>query len=137
LVDEVAELSRNLPDDAKAHDALYFADKVKDAEGALLRAQQEFTDDADIIQVEARLRHELDQEDRALKALWGWPGLWELRTRTIGEATSNWKMHWSRPGLRPAGPIGNTMPWIQKIVSSHQISNDAGMKGFFTPPLTG
>lgn len=69
LVDEVAELSASLPEDAKPHEALFFADKVKDAEAALLRAQQEFTDDADIIQVEARLRQELDQEDRALKAL--------------------------------------------------------------------
>ena len=69
LVDEVAELSKSLPGDARAHEALFFADKVKDAETALMRAQQEFTDDADIIQVEARLRQELDQEGPALKAL--------------------------------------------------------------------
>jgi SIR2-like domain/Tetratricopeptide repeat/'Cold-shock' DNA-binding domain len=69
LVDEVSDLSRNLADDAKTHDALFFADKVKDAEGALFRAQQEFPDDADIIQIEARLRQELDQEDRALRAM--------------------------------------------------------------------
>jgi hypothetical protein len=42
---------------------------VKDAETALLKAQQEFPDDADIIQVEARLRSELDQKDKALFAL--------------------------------------------------------------------
>ena len=54
LVDEVAELSKNLPEDARAHEAIFFADKVKDAETALQRAQQEFPDDADIIQVEAR-----------------------------------------------------------------------------------
>jgi tetratricopeptide (TPR) repeat protein len=35
----------------------------------LARAQQEFPDDSDIIQVEARLRSELDQKDRALRAL--------------------------------------------------------------------
>ena len=35
----------------------------------MVRAQQEFPDDFDIIQVEARLRSELDQKDRALRAL--------------------------------------------------------------------
>ena len=69
LVDEVSELSNNLPEEAKPHEALFFADKVKDAEQALQKAQQEFPDDADIIQVEARLRQELDQEGPALRAL--------------------------------------------------------------------
>src|SRR5260370_6443090 len=74
LVDEVADLSRSLPEDAKPHEARFFAEKVRDAENALARAQQDFDDDADIIQVEARLRQVLDQEDRALRALqraWG------------------------------------------------------------------
>jgi hypothetical protein len=74
LVDEVAELSRSLPDKPKPHEAQFFAEKVRDAENALARAQQDFDDDADIIQVEARLRQVLDQEDRALRALqraWG------------------------------------------------------------------
>ena len=69
LVDEVVELSKSISDDAKRHEALFFADKVKDAEAALLRAQQEFPDDADIIQVEARLREGLEEEGPALKAL--------------------------------------------------------------------
>jgi cold shock CspA family protein len=69
LVDEVAELSRGLTENTKQHEAIFFAEKVKDAENALARAQQQFPDDADIIQVEARLRHELDQEGRALMAL--------------------------------------------------------------------
>jgi tetratricopeptide (TPR) repeat protein len=69
LVDEVSDLSQALADDAKPHEALFFAEKVRDAETALVRAQQEFPDDSDIIQVEARLRSELDQKDRALRAL--------------------------------------------------------------------
>lgn len=68
LVDEVAELSETLSEEAKSHEALFFADKVKDAENALTRAQQLFPEDADIIQVEARLRGVLDQKDRALRA---------------------------------------------------------------------
>jgi cold shock CspA family protein len=69
LVDEVFELSRDLAEDAKPHEALYFAEKVKDAEDSVARAQQQFPDDADIIQVEAHLREILDQENRALLAL--------------------------------------------------------------------
>lgn len=69
LVDEVEDLGAQIGDDPKPHDALFFAEKVRDAENALMRAQQEFPDDADIIQVEARLRGELDQKDRALRAL--------------------------------------------------------------------
>ena len=56
-------------EDAKPHEALYFAEKVKDAEDSVARAQQQFPDDADIIQVEAHLREMLDQENRALLAL--------------------------------------------------------------------
>ena len=69
LVDEVFELSRELAEDAKPHEALFFAEKVKDAEDAVARAQQQFPDDPDIIQVEAHLRDVLDQENRALSAL--------------------------------------------------------------------
>jgi tetratricopeptide (TPR) repeat protein len=69
LADEVFELSRDLAEDAKPHDALFFAEKVKDAEVAVTRAQQQFPDDPDFIQVEAHLRDILDQENRALSAL--------------------------------------------------------------------
>ncbi len=69
LVDELEELNAALADDAKPHEAIYFAEKVKDIESALLRAQQLHPDDADIIQIEARFRREMDQEDKALRAL--------------------------------------------------------------------
>lgn len=70
LVDELSDLKGSLTDDPKPRDALFFAEKVRDTEVALLRAQQNFPDDADIIQVEARFRQEInDDQDRALKAL--------------------------------------------------------------------
>ena len=69
LVDEVAELSRNLTETTKNHDALFFVEKVRDAEDLIARAQQQHPDDADIINVEANLRQILDQQGRALTAL--------------------------------------------------------------------
>ena len=69
LVDEVDDMGSELADDAKQYEVLAYAEKIKDAENTLLRAQQMFPDDADIIQVEARLRGLLKQKDRALSAL--------------------------------------------------------------------
>ena len=69
LVDEVDDMGSELADNSKSHEVLAYADKIKDAENALLRAQQMFPDDADIIQVEARLRVLLKQKDQALAAL--------------------------------------------------------------------
>lgn len=69
LVDELGELNAALTDDSKPHEVLFFAEKVKDTENALVRAQQLHPEDADIIQIEARFRRELDQEDKALRAL--------------------------------------------------------------------
>ena len=45
---------------------MVFAEKVKDAEDAVTRAQQQFPDDADFIQVEAHLRDIFDQENRGI-----------------------------------------------------------------------
>ena len=83
IVDEIGELVQTLDDNSKAHEVLYFDDKVKDAEGLLFRAQQQFPDDADIIQVEARFRAELSQEDRALRAL---ERAWKAGPRGTGTA---------------------------------------------------
>lgn len=69
LVDEIVELNRDLSDDAPEHQAMFFAEKIRDAETRIRQAQQQFPDDPDIIQVEARFREEIDQEDRALRAL--------------------------------------------------------------------
>lgn len=69
LVDEVIDLARRADATGSSHDAVAYAEKVKTAETAILRAQQNFPDDANIDQVEARFRHEVDEEDKALRAL--------------------------------------------------------------------
>lgn len=69
LVDEVVDLAAKADATGSPHDAVAYAEKVKAAEGAILRAQQSFPEDADIDQVEARFRHEVDEEDKALRAL--------------------------------------------------------------------
>ena len=102
LVDEVGELSRALTEDTKQHEAVFFADKVKDAEIALARAQQDFPDDADIIQVEARFRQELDQEDRALRAL---ERAWNAGPRGSGAALRIAKVYEARGRLEDAHKI--------------------------------
>jgi tetratricopeptide (TPR) repeat protein len=69
MLDEIADLKQSLTDDTPDHQAVFFAEKVRDAEGRIRAAVSQFPDDADIIQVEARLREELGQEERALRAL--------------------------------------------------------------------
>ncbi|ERP96797.1 hypothetical protein Q669_26510 [Labrenzia sp. C1B10] len=69
LVDEIAELNRELGDDPAEHQAVFFADKAKETENRIRLALQQFPDDPDFVQVEARFRDELDQEERALRAL--------------------------------------------------------------------
>ncbi|CCF18727.1 Putative cold-shock DNA-binding domain protein [Pseudorhizobium banfieldiae] len=69
LVDEIAELKRELGDDPAEHQAVFFAEKTRETESRIRLALQQFPDDPDIIQVEARFRDELDQEERALRAL--------------------------------------------------------------------
>jgi hypothetical protein len=90
LVDELSELRGGLSEDTKSYEAVYFAEKVKDTEGALLRAQQAHPDDPDIIQVEARFRKEIDQEDRALKAL---ERAWAAGAKGAGTAIRIAKMY--------------------------------------------
>jgi tetratricopeptide (TPR) repeat protein len=91
-----------LDDNGKTHEALFFADKVREAESALLRAQQEFPDDSDIIQVEARLRTELDQEDRALRAL---ERAWTAGPRGSGIAVRIARMYDARNRFEDAKKI--------------------------------
>ena len=69
LVDEVSDLKASLPAELKPYEAFAFADKVKDTEAVLLKAQQMFPEEADILEVEARFRRELDEDDKALFAL--------------------------------------------------------------------
>ncbi|NTF55017.1 P-loop NTPase [Rhizobium rhizogenes] len=69
LVDEIVELKRDLHDDGPEHEAIFFAEKTQEAENRIRLALQQFPDDPDIAQVEARFREEMDQEERALRAL--------------------------------------------------------------------
>ncbi|MAZ17627.1 MAG: hypothetical protein CL535_15025 [Ahrensia sp.] len=69
LVDELSELNRDLNNDTPEHDVMFFAEKVKETENRIRLANQQFPDDADIVQVEARFREVIDQEERALRAL--------------------------------------------------------------------
>jgi tetratricopeptide (TPR) repeat protein len=69
LVDEVVDLAASADATGNPHDAVAYAEKIKVAEAAILRAQQNFPEDADIDQIEARFRQEVDEEDKALRAL--------------------------------------------------------------------
>jgi tetratricopeptide (TPR) repeat protein/cold shock CspA family protein len=68
LVDELADFSETVTDEAGTDDHL-FAEKLKDAETMLLKAQQEFPDDAGMVEIEARLWNEIKDKARALRAL--------------------------------------------------------------------
>lgn len=69
LVDEVADLSEGLSEDERASEDRFFAEKLKEAETALARAQQDFPDDAGMFETEARLWSDMKDKVRALKAL--------------------------------------------------------------------
>ncbi|MGE3066006.1 MAG: SIR2 family protein [Variibacter sp.] len=68
-VDEVGDLASVLIDPPADPQLIQFRDKVRDAEGLLARARQLHPDDADINQVEARLRGLLAQHAQAIRAL--------------------------------------------------------------------
>ncbi len=69
LVDEIVELNHELTYDAPEHAVMFFAEKSREVEDRIKQALQQFSDDADIVQIEARFREAIDQEDRALSAL--------------------------------------------------------------------
>jgi len=68
LVDEVAELSDELKPERSSQDQL-FSEKLEDAEAVILQAQQEFPDDSEMFEIEARLWDTLKQKAKAIKAL--------------------------------------------------------------------
>lgn len=69
LVDEVADLGDTLSDSEKTTEDRNFAQKLKETTVALARAQQDFPDDPEMFETEARLWDEMKDKDRALKAL--------------------------------------------------------------------
>jgi Tetratricopeptide repeat len=69
LVDEVADISASLSETEKESEDLYFEEKLRETEAALASAQQDFPDDAGMIETEARLWDEMKDKARALRAL--------------------------------------------------------------------
>jgi len=102
LVDEVVELAAKADASGSSHDAISYADKVKAAEAAILRAQQSFPEDPEIDQIEARFREEVDQEDKALRAL---EQAWAAGARGSGTAIRIARMYDVRERSREANKI--------------------------------
>lgn len=69
LVDEVADLGDSLSDGEHLSEDQFFAEKLQDAESALDRGQQEFPNDAEMYEIEARLWGEIKDKGRVLGAL--------------------------------------------------------------------
>ncbi len=90
LVDELVELAGKVDASGASHEAVSYADKVKATEVAILRAQQSFPEDPDIDQVEARFREEVDQQDKALRAL---EQAWAAGARGSGTAIKIARMY--------------------------------------------
>lgn len=93
LVDEVVELALKADTAEAPYAAVAYAEKVKAAEAAILRAQQNFPEEPDIDQIEARFRQEVDQEDRALRAL---EQAWAAGARGSGTAIRIARMYDAR-----------------------------------------
>jgi tetratricopeptide (TPR) repeat protein len=83
MVDEIADLSDMLPDQERATDDRFFADKLQDTERALARAQQLFPEDAEMAETEARLWSVMKDKRRALHAL---ERAWKKMPRGSGTA---------------------------------------------------
>jgi len=69
IVDEVYDLAKVVDDSSRPQDVSFFSDKVREAEVLLARALQEHPDDSDFLEVEARFRQALSQDDKAVRAL--------------------------------------------------------------------
>jgi tetratricopeptide (TPR) repeat protein len=90
MVDEIADLSDALPDHERPADDRFFADKLQDTEKALSKAQQAFPEDAEMVDVEARLWGVMKDKVRALHAL---ERAWRKTPRGSGIAIRIAKIH--------------------------------------------
>lgn len=101
LVDEVADLGDSLSDAEKATEDRFFAQKLKETTVALARAQQDFPDDPEMIETEARLWNEMKDKGKALKAL---ERAWKKLPRGMGTAIRIGKIYAAsgRPGDQEA-----------------------------------
>lgn len=69
LVDEVSELARTIDENSRQQDVSGFTEKVREAEALLARSIQEYPDDADLLEVEAKFRQALSETEKAVRAL--------------------------------------------------------------------
>ncbi|MGH7121971.1 MAG: SIR2 family protein, partial [Acetobacteraceae bacterium] len=83
MVDEIAELSDSLPEQERPMEDRFFADKLRDTERTLARAQQLFPEDAEMVETEARLWSIMKDKRRALHAL---ERAWKKMPRGSGTA---------------------------------------------------
>ncbi|CAA2136720.1 SIR2 family NAD-dependent protein deacylase [Methylobacterium bullatum] len=90
LVDETTELSEELGDGENLSADRFFAEKLKDTEAALARAQQDFPDDAEMSEVEARLWKGMKDKAKAMAAL---ERAWKKMPRGMGTAVRLGKLH--------------------------------------------
>jgi tetratricopeptide (TPR) repeat protein len=90
LVDEVTDLSEELNENAMPVQDQMFTEKLSDAEAAIARAQQEFPEDAEMFEIEARLWGDLKDKAKALRAL---ERAWAKSPRGSGTAVRLGKMY--------------------------------------------
>jgi tetratricopeptide (TPR) repeat protein len=90
LVDEIADLSDSLGEHERAMDDRFFADKLRETETALTKAQQAFPEDAEMVETEARLWNLMKDKTRALRAL---ERAWKKMPRGSGTAIRISKIH--------------------------------------------
>lgn len=69
LVDEVADLLREINNHSDPSHEVDLAEKVREAEATLRRSQQLYPDDPEVLRTEAELRFALDQGDKGVAAL--------------------------------------------------------------------
>ncbi len=90
MVDEVAEMSELLVEGEDSAADRAFAEKLRDAQDALLKAQQDFPDDAEMSEIESWLWTNLKDKGKALSAL---ERAWRKMPRGMGTAIRLGKLH--------------------------------------------
>ncbi len=83
LVDEVTDMSETLIEGEDTASDRLFAEKLRDAQDFLLRAQQDFPEDAEMSEIESWLWTDLKDKDKALMAL---QRAWKKMPRGMGTA---------------------------------------------------
>lgn len=90
MVDEISDLIETLSEGERPTDDRFFAEKLQDTERALSRAQQQYPDDAEMAETEARLWSIMKDKTRALRAL---ERAWKKMPRGSGTAMRIAKIH--------------------------------------------